>query len=58
MIFYTHLKNKKLENFYVESIPTMIADSLTSTRPIKAKLENYNEINSLFDSISYTKVLK
>lgn len=36
-------------------MPTLMADSLFSTRPIKASLENYKEINSLFDSISYTK---
>jgi hypothetical protein len=49
-------KIKKLAFFTIDTAPTMIKDSLESSHPISVEVTNPNEINSIFDSISYDKV--
>jgi len=46
----------KLAFFTIDTAPTMIKDSLESSHPISVEVTNPNEINSIFDSISYDKV--
>ena len=50
------IKFKKLDYFYVHSADTMVKDSLESSHAINVEVNNPNEINSLFDDITYNKV--
>lgn len=45
-----------MDYFYVHSADTMVKDSLESSHAINVEVNNPNEINSLFDDITYNKV--
>lgn len=50
--------NVQLDQFFVEdSTNALTLDSLNESHPIIQPVSNPNEISSLFDSISYDKVL-
>ncbi|XP_048762432.2 glutamyl aminopeptidase-like [Ostrea edulis] len=45
-----------LEQFVTEDVqPVMVVDSVTSSHPIVVNVNNPNQINEVFDSISYSK---
>lgn len=47
----------QLEQFVTEDVqPVMVVDSVTSSHPIVVNVNNPNQINEVFDSISYSKV--
>ena len=46
-----------MEQFSTEdALPVMITDSKISSHPIIVNVQNPNQINEVFDSISYSKV--
>jgi aminopeptidase N len=46
----------KLDNFFVQKLSVLVKDSLESSHPVSIDVDNPDEINSIFDSISYDKV--
>lgn len=46
----------KIDYFIVEKMSSMVKDSLESSHPISVDVNDPNEINSIFDDISYDKV--
>ncbi|CAF0998437.1 unnamed protein product, partial [Brachionus calyciflorus] len=53
---FTHPEWRDLEYFFVQKLSVMELDSLESSHPVKFEVNDPNEINSLFDEISYDKV--
>ena len=54
----THPEWRDLDSFFVQKLSTLVKDSLESTHAISLPVDNPNEINALFDAISYDKVIK
>ena len=48
----------KLDYFFVKNINSLIQDSFESSHPISVAINDPNEIVSLFDDISYGKVIR
>jgi aminopeptidase 2 len=46
---------KKLDSFFSDKIGVMEVDSLESSHPINTQVNNPNEINSIFNTITYDK---
>lgn len=53
--FYTNSKKTKLDFFFSDKIDVMETDSLESSHPINTQVNNPNEINAIFDTITYDK---
>lgn len=51
----THPEWRDLDSFFVQKLSTLVKDSLESTHAISLPVDNPNEINALFDAISYDK---
>ena len=47
--------NKKLDSFFSDKIEALEVDSLESSHPINTQVNDPNEINSIFDTITYDK---
>ncbi|CAF0929907.1 unnamed protein product, partial [Brachionus calyciflorus] len=54
-INYTHPEWRDLDYFIVEKASSLIKDSLESSHPVSASVNDPSQINSIFDSISYDK---
>ena len=52
----THPEWRPLDFFKMDTNSLMVLDSSVKSRPISVTVNDPNEINSLFDSISYEKV--
>jgi aminopeptidase N len=54
---YTHPEWREMDQLLIESMNTMVLDSLEKTHSINFNVNDPREINNLFDSISYLKVI-
>jgi aminopeptidase N len=54
---YTHPEWREIDQLLIESMNTMVLDSLEKTHSINFNVNDPREINNLFDSISYLKVI-
>jgi aminopeptidase N len=48
----------QLDNFFVAKISVLVKDSYELSHPISVEVINPNDIPSIFDSISYDKVIE
>lgn len=54
---YTHPEWREIDQLLIESMNTMVLDSLEKTHSINFNVNDPRQINNLFDSISYLKVI-
>ena len=65
LLFFSHLSHfayyiayffiYQLDYYFEEMISTLMADSLETSHEISVRVDSPNEINSIFDIISYSK---